>query len=165
MSIDKSIKVTIDGEELFVKGGFYEVEDWMGEPKRLLGLYLVDKNGEEYGDLSKSFGEFVGQYGCFFADANSVGYDAGKVLQDNLIAFPSAGFKQSGFVKYPSFRISPYAMETLFTLEEIAAYKLDFDCEGEATEEQRTSCEWVKESLANEKKSFDEFLANLQGRS
>ena len=158
------IEVKYNDEKLRLYGSFYEVEDWMGEPKRLIGLYLETPEGEPYTDLTVSFGEFVGAYGNFFPDVNNEpGVE--KFLQDNLIAFPANGFKISGFVTYPAYRLSPYAMEKLFTLEEIRDYKLDYDFYGEATEDMRTSCEWAKESLDKEKKSFDEFLAERQGRA
>ena len=174
MSDDRYMKVMLDGEELYLKGDFYKVMAALPdvgetEPreKRLLGLWLETPEGEAYCDLTVSFGEFVGAYGNFFANVNEPlpNTTVEQFLTDNMIAFPAGGFKQSTFVRYPAYRLSPHVMEKLFTEKEIADYKLDFDFYGEATEEQRTSCEWVKGSLANEKKSFDEFLTQLQGRA
>lgn len=159
-----SIKVRYDDQDLYLKGSFYEVTDWQNENKRLIGLWLETADGEYYTDLTKSFGEFVGQYGCFFPDVNNESR-VEQFLQDNCFAFPIGGQKTSGFVTYPAYRLSPYVMEKLFTLEEIRDYKLDFDFYGESTEEERTSCEWVKGYLDKEKKSFDEFLASRQGRA
>lgn len=159
-----SIKVRYNDTELLLKGGFYDVADWMGEEKHLIGLWLETPDGEYYTDLTRSFGEFVGQYGCFFPDVNNESR-VEQFLQDNCIAFPIGGQKTSGFVTYPAYRLSPYVMEKLFTLEEIRDYKLDYYFCGEATEDKRISCEWAKRSLDKEKKNFDEFLASRQGRA
>ena len=162
---ERSMKVMVDGEEMLLKGDFYDVTDWMGEEKHLIGLYLETMNGEIYCDLSVSFGEFVGQYGNFFANVNLFDFDTEKFLQENNIAFPGGGFKQSGFVQYPAYRLSPYVMDILFTTEEIGEYKKDYDFYGELAEVIAEDPDWVKHSLDREKASFDEFLAERMGRA
>jgi len=144
-----SIKVRYDDTELLLKGGFYDVTDWMGKEKHLIGLWLETPDGEYYTDLTRSFGEFVGQYGCFFPDVNNESHIE-QFLQDNCFAFPVGGQKTSGFVTYPAYHISPYVMEKLFTLEEIEAYERDYGYIG---------------NLEDEKKRFDEFIAARQGRA
>lgn len=159
-----SIKVRYDDQDLYLKGSFYEVTDWQGTDKRLIGLWLESADGEYYTDLTKSFGEFVGQYGCFFPDVNNESR-VEQFLQDNCFAFPIGGQKTSGFVTYPAYRISPHVMEKLFTLEEIEAYKRDYDFYDEIDEKYKGNSDWVKQELEAEKKSFDEFIAARQGRS
>lgn len=151
-----SIKVRYDDTELLLKGGFYDVADWMGKEKHLIGLWLETPDGEYYTDLTRSFGEFVGQYGCFFPDVNNESHIE-QFLQDNCFAFPIGGQKTSGFVTYPAYRISPHVMEKLFTLEEIEAYRRDYGYTGDP--------DWVKQELEAEKKRFDEFIAARQGRA
>ena len=159
-----SIKVRYDDTELLLKGGFYDVTDWMGKEKHLIGLWLETPDGEYYTDLTRSFGEFVGSYGVLFPDVNN---ESGveSFLQENLIALPTQGMKKSGFVTYPAYRISPHVMENLFTLEEIEAYKRDYDFYDEIDEKYKGNSDWVKQELEAEKKSFDEFIAARQGRA
>lgn len=158
------IKVRYNDEDLYLKGGFYEVHDYLGAEKHLIGLYLEDPYGEFYTDLTTSFGEFVGSYGTFFPDVNNEPGVA-QFLQENLIAFPTQGQKTSGFVTYPSYRISPHVMEKIFTLEEIEAYKRDYDFYDQIDEKYKGNPDWVKQELEADKKSFDEFIAARQGRA
>lgn len=167
MSADRYMKVTLNGEELHLKGGFYEVSDYLGTTRRLLGLYLETPDGECYEDLSRSFGEFVAELGCFFANVNGCLPDTNveTFLTDNLIAFPSGGFKQSTFCRYPAYRISPHVMEKLFTMQEIEEYFRDFDFQGVADEMAAKDPDWVKHALEKNKDSFDAFIADMRGAS
>lgn len=165
MSADRFMKVTLNGEELYLKGGFYEVSDYLGTTRRLLGLYLETPDGECYEDLSVSFGEFVGQYGCFFANVNGCLPDTNveTFLTENLIAFPGEGFKQSTFVRYPVYRLSPHVRDQLFTEQENEAYMRDFDFRDVADELAAKDPDWVKHALEQEKAAFDVFVSHLKG--
>ncbi|MBO6194580.1 MAG: DUF4313 domain-containing protein [Clostridiales bacterium] len=157
----KYIDVNYQGQDLHLVGGFYQVFDFMGDNKSLIYLGLETPEGEPYADLTKSFGEFVGQYGALFADINNCpGIE--DFLQDNQIAFPTGGYKTGGYVTYPAYRLSPYIMEKLFSLEQIKDYKLEFDYMGEHTIEDELSTDWVTESLEAEKESFDEYLEQMR---
>ena len=158
------IQVRYNEEDFYLKGGFYEVQDWLGAEKHLIGLWLEDPYGEPYMDLTTSFGEFVGAYGTFFPDVNNVS-GIEQFLQENLIAFPTQGQKTSGFVTYPAYRISPHVLEKLFTIEEIEAYKRDYDFYDQIDEKYKGNPDWAKQELEAEKKSFDEFIAARQGRA
>ncbi len=126
--IDFDKKVTYQGEECILKGYFYEVRDFINTEKLLIALELEFPDGES-NRLTVSFGEFVGQYGAFFADINN-NPDICKFLEENEIAFPIGASKTSGFVTYPAYRLSPYMMEALYSMEDVWKYKLCYDFDG-----------------------------------
>ena len=146
--------------------------------KKLICLELETADGDPYCRLTVSFGEFVGMYGALFVDVDNVP-NAESFLVDNQIAFPTGAFKASGYVTYPCYQISPYAMEALFTTDEIFEYHLDYDfyndMQGILEEETRNvlnnnkevtkeeavkiaKANYVKDFLQKEKESFDNYL-------
>ena len=161
---NKALIVDCYGEKVRLKGYFDMFPDIFGEEKRLLGLYLETMDGTPYEDLSCSFGEFVGQYGSFFVNVGPLydlnGHTMGDWIQEQMIAFPTGGFKSSGDCVFPAYRLSPHVMEALFSLEQIRDYKLDFLALPVLYTIQETETAWVQESLDKEKASFDEFIAS-----
>lgn len=179
-------EVEFNGQKMHLKGYFYDVADMFGESKRLICLELETKDGEGYLTLTKSFGEFVGKYGTLFLDINNIpGVE--DFVKNEKIAFPIGATKTSGFVTYPAYRLSPYLMEELFTEEEILEYKFDYDFYGDMEEDleriieetmlaaesegnpiseeeaaKKAGRELVLDSIAREKKSFDQYIKSLE---
>ncbi len=170
----------VDGD-CILRGYFYHVKDFMGEPKPLIAIELEDKY-EEVDIQTVSFGEFVGQYGAFFPDVNNHP-DFTRFIEEFHIAFPIGASKTSGFVTYPAYRLSPYAMEALFSTEDIWKYNLAYDFDGSLNDLYEENLkvllenaeiegnpitvedasvevihDLVHNSLNEEKASFDEFL-------
>ncbi len=179
-------EVEFDGQKMHLKGYFYDVADMFGESKRLICLELKTKDGEDYVTLTKSFGEFVGQYGALFLDINNIpGVE--DFVKNEKIAFPIGATKTSGFVTYPAYRLSPYLMEELFTENEILEYLFDYDFYGDMEEDlERITEEMMRtaesegnpisveeasekaghalalSSIAREKESFEKYIKSLE---
>lgn len=82
--------------------GLYSVKGMMGE--NLPGLAIVldqvkTEQVEQYGVLTKSFGEFIGCKNSAYIDTNNCSY-ANQILEMG-IAKDTGFYKQSGFCKYP----------------------------------------------------------------
>ena len=123
---DKETLYTMDGiSGLTLKVGFYNAHDFMGKPKKVIGLYLT-KDGEAYCTLTTNFGEFIGQIATTYIDTNNH-INAESFLIENHIGHKTPMTKHSGFYEYPLFIINPKFLKEFMDKEELYSYIRDYD--------------------------------------
>jgi len=125
------MKVTIkenfsnEEKELDIVADFYVAHDFMGKERGVIALMLMEDTEEGkdfYCDVTKGFGEFIGQPCITFLDGNAL-YDVEKMVTENGIGVraPFAN-KQSGFCEYPPYIINPYFLESVYEKKDLAEY-------------------------------------------
>ena len=88
----------------------YQVKDFMGQTMPGLAIVL-DEIGEEpedisqYGVLTVSFGEFIGQKNTAYIDTNNCSF--ARQFLDQGVARETGFYKESGFCRYPLWEFNP----------------------------------------------------------
>ena len=150
----KTYKLNFNGREydVVLKGGFYTGWSIQGDAP-ILALWLETPDGERFADVTKGFGEFIGQMFSSYMDGNAL-YDVESFLKDNHIAFDTGYTKKSGFCTYPLYRISPFIFDDLFTEEEKEEYFLAYDFFGDMAENLEKDPKYIYKLIVVSKESY-----------
>lgn len=91
--------------------GLYDTKDFMGNHMPGLAIQLTIADGNEagipFGNMTVSFGEFIGQKNCAYVDTNNLDCMPEQLLQKYPQYFTKTDFtKRSGFCEYPLWHFS-----------------------------------------------------------
>ena len=76
------MNVKLNNEELTVYADLYNAKNFMMRDRTVIALHLKDQDGCPYADITKGFGEFIGQPGITFLDGN--GFTVGRQVFENV---------------------------------------------------------------------------------
>ncbi len=123
------MNVKLNNEELTVYADMYSAKNFMMRDRTVIALHLKDQDGCPYADITKGFGEFIGQPGITFLDGNAL-YDVEALVKDNGIGVRAPFAKKlSGFCEYPPYIINPWFLEKAYKDDTLKEYlgQYDFD--------------------------------------
>ena len=116
--MSKSIK------DLQIEVRFYNVKDFMGEPKKNIAIQFYE-NGEPYATGTVSFGEFIGAENCTYMDTNNCPWVSQFV--ELGYAKDTGFYKEPGFCKYPLYQFTDEFLKEHMSEAEYKEYKEQFN--------------------------------------
>lgn len=128
---NKYVNVKYDGQDMQLRGFFYDTYNEQKERKPMIGLELYSYSedtgeyDEPYVTISVSFGVSSDYFGAFFLDTNNV-FDAEEFIKSNRLGFSTPYSMSSGFCTYPLYILSYDIATQLYDEEELLDYQYSF---------------------------------------